>query len=368
MGKLQDILLLVSGLCLLSIMAGCQERTVKTSKPIQETPTAKAKVSEPEPIQSKAIIEVAHPIIDFGKLSPKDKEEGLFVFKNTGETTLQITRIKKTCGCTKAEIITKTATGQTKMNYEPGESGTIKVNYTATSSPGPTSQSVTIFSNATNKATFVCRFKAMIELAVNATPTKLTLLLKAENAGITPITLKSSDDQAFKIISFSSTKNAIQADFDPNETAKEFVLHPKVDVELLKDNTYGGVINIGLSHPKVKSIRVRYSYKPLWVTIPSRFLVRNIERGKVVQRDLFIKSNYGEKVEIDSVSSKKKLMNVISMKQDGNTVRMVVKITSSADTRAPWLRDTLEIRLKNGEILKVDCIIYFKKKPANNSK
>lgn len=381
MKEFRNITLLLSAIMLLCLFTGCQE----SEKPLQidneDTPLVPTdrvqvqikpagkvgettSVSKAKPPRGKAIIEVINPVIDFGKLSPKDKFTGEFRFKNTGTDALQIKRIKSTCGCTIVD--------QAKMKkiYEPGESGSFSIIYTAGSMPGPVVRSIIIYSNSVGTPAFICQLKAIIEIAVSTTPKKFNLSFREENGGIGPINLKSTDGTAFKIINFSSTRNAIHADFDPNIEAHEFLLQPTVDMTKFTGKILGGIINITLSHPKAKSVKISYSVKPLWTTTPAKFLVMDAKRDTFPQRDLFIKSNYGEKVEIESVNSQVGLIEVVSQEQDGNSIRMKVgiRIPSLKEKPQRFIKDTLMIKLKTGDILNLDCVIYLSKEQSKSRK
>ena len=149
-------------------------------------------------------------------------------------------------------------------------------------------------------------------------------------------------------------------------TAQEFVLHPKVDMTKFTNKMLGGVINITLSHPKAKLLKVNYAIKPLWITSPAKFLIMDAKPGETTQRSLFIKSNYGEKAEVESVTSRFGFIKVVSQKQDGNGVRMLVdiKLPEATDRPQRFVKDTLNIKLKTGDALDISCMIFrSKKKP-----
>ncbi len=375
MREFGKITLLLTAILTVCVLAGCQEgeersRVVTADKAEDGRIKSGVEVSKTEKTskqtagQGKAMIKVENPVIDFGKLSPKDKVRGKFKFTNSGTGTLQIKNIKSSCGCA---VINQ---AKMKKTYEPGEMGSFDITYTADPDPGSVVKNITIYSNAIGKPAFACRIKAFIETAVSKSPEKFNLSLRAENGGLGPIKLKSNDGQAFKILGFSSTRNGIRASFDPNIEAEEFVIHPKVDLTKFTGKILGGVINITLSHPKAKSVKISYSIKPLWATSPSKFLVMDAERGTVSQRGLFIKSNYGEKVEIESVKSQKDMLRVVSQKEDGNSVRMniEIKVPTIEEYGQRFLKDTLEIKLKTGDVLRVDCAIYPKREQVRNNK
>jgi uncharacterized protein DUF1573 len=60
---------------------------------------------------------------DFGIVRPVERYECEFKFKNVGNALLEINGIVKTCGCS--------AYGLEKKEYEPGESGVLKVWFNA---------------------------------------------------------------------------------------------------------------------------------------------------------------------------------------------------------------------------------------------
>jgi hypothetical protein len=63
-----------------------------------------------------------------GRIGQRTKNTCELTFTNTGRASLKITKIKTTCGCTVTQL--------EKREYAPGESGTIKVTYTAPKATG----------------------------------------------------------------------------------------------------------------------------------------------------------------------------------------------------------------------------------------
>ncbi len=91
-------------------------------------------------------------IIDYGTIAQNADGKRAFVFKNTGNAPIIISKVKGSCGCTVA----------TKPNQPimPGETAEIGVKY-ATNRVGAFSKSITIFSNA-SEATKVIRIKGKV--------------------------------------------------------------------------------------------------------------------------------------------------------------------------------------------------------------
>ena len=78
--------------------------------------------------------------IDVGEIPQNKPKEINFEFKNTGKTTVIITNVQGSCGCT--------ATAYTKTPILPGTTGTVTATYNAANA-GAFSKTVTVTTNAT---------------------------------------------------------------------------------------------------------------------------------------------------------------------------------------------------------------------------
>lgn len=78
--------------------------------------------------------------IDVGEIPQNKPKEINFEFKNTGKTTVIITNVQGSCGCT--------ATAYTKTPILPGATGTVTATYNAANA-GAFSKTVTVTTNAT---------------------------------------------------------------------------------------------------------------------------------------------------------------------------------------------------------------------------
>jgi len=163
--------------------------------------------AEVEDISPKISFE--RTVCDLGRVGLGSKNSCEFRFTNTGQGPLKISNIKSTCGCTVAQL--------DKKEYAPGESGTIKVSYTAPNTT--TAAQKSIYVSSTDKANPNVRLtiKAEVVQIVQALPAKLNLSLREKGLGLNEITLHSLDNQPFSIRSLASTNcNCITADTDPN--------------------------------------------------------------------------------------------------------------------------------------------------------
>lgn len=95
-------------------------------------------------MQAQAEIAFEQETIDYGNVDYNSDGLRTFVFTNTGDEPLVISRVSSTCGCTVPE--------KPKEPILPGNKGEIKVKYD-TKRPGPIRKTVTVYSNAQNSPT-----------------------------------------------------------------------------------------------------------------------------------------------------------------------------------------------------------------------
>jgi len=314
-------------------------KTEKASEPNEKTPEAKPKISFEKTVH------------DFGELGIGQKGECEFRFKNTGSGLLEIGNINSTCGCTVPTLA--------KKQYQAGEDGVIKIKYSGQSRPGSVAKSIYVNTNDTENPKVKLTIKAKVAPHIEVLPLELCLSEWEENAAAPDITLSSKDGKAFAITGFSSTNNAINAGFDPNVSAKDFVLKPKVDIQKLRENP-NGTIKIKLSHPKQNSVDIPYKTLLRFEAEPSRLLLSKLKPGKSQTKQILIKSTDGEPFEIDSVSSKKGYVKVISQQASSEGIELTVRVTAPAQKgRSIYFSDELEIKINSGETITVRCNGFY---------
>lgn len=167
---------------------------------------------------------------DYGKIQEMDgKAEVKFYFTNTGKSSLFITNVQASCGCTAAEWTTD--------SVKPNKTGFVKVVYDPKDRPGEFVKTISVFSNATQglvvltiKGNVIARTKgpedfyptAMGNLrfttnhmafGVVKTNTTDTVSIIMYNQGSKPITINNFDQPEH--ITFHSSKMTI----NPKDTA-----------------------------------------------------------------------------------------------------------------------------------------------------
>ena len=381
MKKNQITTLAVILLTAIFIGTGCQsgqpettEQKIESATAVQSPQQAVLKEDQKPTESTKVVAENPSPKIvmtkathDFGKIGPATSHKADYEFKNEGQTALSVNRIQSTCGCSKPTLIKDgkrfSMPLKEPVSFEPGELGQIEVTFKSPATKGNVEKSLYVLSNdpASPRARFAV--KALVVVKVSVQPEKVDLRLDTEKAGMPDIVVKSTDGQEFSIKSVSVAQNAIKIPFDPKVKATEFVLKPQVEIEKLgQSNT--GVIQIRTTHPQAGTLMVRYNVKPMYELTNPRFILQNVEPGEPILRENLIRSNYGKPVEIESIESRNGYMEIESQQQDGDHMRLTVKITPPAkdDSVRRYVTDELTITLKDGHKLTIRCSGWFRLK------
>ena len=292
---------------------------------------------------------------DFGVLSPETSNLCEFKFKNTGNDTLTIEDIDKSCGCTPFLL--------DKNEYAPGESGTLRVNYITDTQYGQTTKELTVYSNDTENPEVTLAIKATIKAKIDYEPKRLDLVLKGENAGCSPLTITSIDNQPFSITYVQSTANCITADFDPSVKATSFHLQPKVDMAKL-ETVLNGVLDIGLSHPECKKITVAMKTLPRYTISPSSITLRQVAPNSTITKKIRIINNYGEPFNLDLENAGSQDGNIkvarsaILPGNRGYELELEIKAPSEVG-RKKTITDEFSLGFSTGFQVKIPCYIFY---------
>ena len=143
---------------------GSEEASPPPSAGVNRAPV-EAKFNPAPVIQSapaaRGEIKFKKLIHDFGAVDDTEEVHCNFDFTNTGDGLLLIREIKASCGCT--------TTSLEKMEYQPGESGSIELNFHP-KGYGPQTKTITIKSNSSGNDRLVLYIKAVVTPFVQFEP------------------------------------------------------------------------------------------------------------------------------------------------------------------------------------------------------
>lgn len=340
---LVSMVLIISSV--LVFQGGCAAE-VKPGKPAAAAAaTAETKkVADSNGPQPKIVFEKI--VYDFGTIAPGGKHTGEFKFKNKGKALLRVGKINASCGCTVPKLA--------KEEYVPGESGTLKVEFSPGKTLGESKKTLTVATNDKENANVTLTVTANVVIKVECKPESINLSLKEANAGCPKITLRSIDNKPFSVVGFKSTGDCVTLDFNPAVQNTQFVLMPKVDVDKLQKNL-NGHLEIGITHPECSSVSVSYSALPRFNVNPPSIVVFDAKPENPVKKQVVIISNYGENFEIETVTSQKGILKVLSQERGNARWTLDVEVTPPAfgEGKPRMFTDLLTIGISGGHKLEV---------------
>lgn len=354
--------ILIIGCCSLFLLPfGCQRRNQPAQENLisPEAPLVEVKPA-PQPDGRSPTITFEKTVVDFGEVGPNTRITDQIRFTNTGNVPLKITKIPSCCGV---------HTRLDKMEYAPGESGTIHVEWTSGTRPSPFTRTMVVHSNDQTNPAVTLTVKAEIVQRIVCEPERLKLVFDEDNAGCPEITIRSLNDEPFSIMGFKSTADCITADFDPSVEATKFVLHPKVSLEKLQKNLKGR-INIDLTHPESHMATIYFDVLPRYSMSPPLIIVFNAEPETPTVKTISVLNNYQQDFEIESVSSSDSVIGVkvLEKKKITRGYQLDLEITPPAAGEGIKFSDKFEIHLKDNESLSITCNGYFTKRKPTLSK
>ncbi|OHB59324.1 MAG: hypothetical protein A2167_05870 [Planctomycetes bacterium RBG_13_46_10] len=338
---------------------GCQEET----KAPAESKAALAS-PQPEPAIEPAKAEIkdeagkAGPKItfekivhDFGEVAPGAKKTCEFKFKNAGNSLLKITKVERCCGVT---------TKLDKMQYGPGDSGTITVEYNASTGAGLVDRQLYVVSNDRTNPKAALTIKANIVPKISFEPNdRMGLVIKDQSCP--EITITSLDGKMFAIKEIKSTGNCITFDYDPNKEAAKFVLQPQVDKEKIQANPHG-LINIALTHPDSHGINIPFNRLSRFQVSPPQIIAFNAVQGQPITRKIVVQNNYDEDFEIESTSSQNKTIKVLSQNKIKNGYQLTLEIMPPPDEGKSGFTDEFLLNIKGAEKMSVSFRGFYLKR------
>ncbi|MBT1076185.1 DUF1573 domain-containing protein [Geobacter grbiciae] len=165
------------------------------------------------PAFAAPVLEVDRPVFDFGSISQGKKLEHVFKLMNKGDSPLTINRTKTSCGCTVANVSTKT--------IAPGKSADLKISFDSANFGGKVTKTITVESNDPASPTTTLTIKGNINEELVVTPRQINLgQTKAGSSKEASVALENHGERTVKILSVTTPMPQVKA------TIKKHALKP----------------------------------------------------------------------------------------------------------------------------------------------
>lgn len=138
-----------------------------------------------------------------------------FPFKNESDSTVTITELKSSCGCSEPTVKSKVIPA--------GGADVLKVVYTPGDRVGPQSAQLTVTTDEKNGSPAVLRLRVNIQPTLSLTP-RAVRWVKADGAVPRVITLKQLGEKPVRIVEVKPATDAVSAELKPGAEAGTWTL------------------------------------------------------------------------------------------------------------------------------------------------
>lgn len=195
-------------------------------------------------------ISVDRPVFDFGTVPQGKKVDHQFVLKNKGDAPLTILRTKTSCGCTVANVSTKTV--------EPGKSAELKTTFDSANFSGKISKTITVETNDPATPAYTLTVKGMVSEEFTVTPRQVNMgAVKAGGSKEFVLTVENRGERTVRLVSVTTPMAQAKA------SAKKQSLRPGESTQITvsvtpraEDRFLSGFITIATDIPGKPEINV----------------------------------------------------------------------------------------------------------------
>jgi hypothetical protein len=200
-------------------------------------------------------MQFATPVYDFGKARCGEPVKYTYYFTNVGDAVLELSNVQPQCGCTTA--------GEFTRKVDPGQMGTIPIQFNTAAYNGQVFKTVTVTSNDKKQPTYVLQFKGVVWKPIEIIPPYPVLNLAADSAsGSMTVHITNHLDTPLELYDLHNNAQNIKAELKTNEIGKNFEVTLTTVPPLSAGNT-AGKFSLKTSETNMPTLDVQY-----WVNVP----------------------------------------------------------------------------------------------------
>ncbi|MFH0953396.1 MAG: DUF1573 domain-containing protein [Verrucomicrobiota bacterium] len=233
------------------------------------------------------------PTYNFGEADNSGSVEHTFILKNEGDVTLEILNIRPACGCTVANISTK--------SIPPDGAAELSTRLSLQGRTGPQHKSITVESNDPKQqyVTLYLEGNAIAELEVK--PRQVTFgRISAAAAVTSAVEITARTTNAIRITRLDTPSTNLAAKLETIEEGRRYRILVS-SVPPLAQGTLRGSVHIETDHPKYSAMDIPISafvatdlmYLPTELTL--------VENPAASARYIIVRSDTGKKFEVQAV-------------------------------------------------------------------
>jgi hypothetical protein len=185
-------------------------------------------------------IQFDNTIWDFGRMPAGEVFKHTFVFTNIGNSVLELTQVQPGCGCTTA--------GEWTRRVEPGQTGSIPIQFNSANFQGPIMKSVVVHSNDKKQPNTILQLKGTLWKVVEVTPQFVMINVMPDSLAASNVVQIVNNGEEQLVLSNPESNNPLfHANLITNRPGKEFQLIISAQPELMTNNIAQGQITMKTS-------------------------------------------------------------------------------------------------------------------------
>lgn len=209
-----------------------------------------------------ARIQFETPIFDFGRIKSGEVVKHTYYFTNAGDQTLYLTNVHPQCGCT--------AAGEWTRQVEPGQFGSIPVQFNSANFQGMVFKSIAVICNDKTQPTISLQLKGTIWKPIDVAPLFAVLNIPpdAQTASTTVRIINNMDDP-ITVSPPESNNKSFTAAISTNQPGKEFQVVVTAVPPLSPGNVQGQIsIRTSSTNMPVVIVTVWANVQPAVLVMP----------------------------------------------------------------------------------------------------
>jgi hypothetical protein len=287
-------------------------------------------------------IRFASQVYDFGKANGDSLVDCVFVFTNAGNQVLEITSVSPGCSCMKA--------GEWSRKVEPGQTGTIPVQYDSHHYTGYFAKSVFVTCNDANQPQVTLEIKGTVWRPIEITPPSAVLNLSAEspsNAAAVRIISHLDEPLILSDLTATLSASAFAVELQTNQPGKEFQVNVKTLPPWPTSSQQGQItLKSSATNMPLIGIPFRINVQPVVMAIPFQVRLPPLPLSNAFSSTVWIRNNGTNRLALaEPVVNAKGVEATVKEEQPGQPPSVTLNFPAGFDV-APV--ENIELRVNTG--------------------
>lgn len=204
-------------------------------------------------------------IHDFGRILSGTTVRHDFVFTNTGEATLDVNNVAPSCGCTTA--------GDWSRKVEPGQRGTIPIQFNSGHFNGTIIKTITVTCNDPRQPSVSLQIRGTIWKPVEVSPETAVLNANSETAAGAKVSVRiiNREESPLDLWSPENASRAFTTELRTNQPGKDYELLVGVQVPAPVGNTQGMItLKTSSTNMPVLNVNALLLLQPTVIAMPAQ--------------------------------------------------------------------------------------------------